>query len=300
MILFRRNSIFNTGAAEEVGALERGGNKVINAIFESKLAWDHPRPDSNSDMTAREKFCFEKYVNRKFYSSTAASKSLSKSKPISSRLFGIKAPKGKSSSRKIASFMSASSSSGDEFGDDDGLGYGDATPDSDTNGLGYGDAAPDSERQRPRQRRSRRRASISVPSEQQPQMDRDNARPDSEQPTPPHQGRRAGRRSSLGISSTPRSSGSNEAGRRKPGKRTPNGKSPSLGQSIDTSRSSENREKSPSRRGGNTSLNESQHSSTTSSARKNTRRRGSVSGNTSTLRVAKSTSNDNLDDGFVW
>jgi hypothetical protein len=185
--------------------------------------------------------------------------------------------------------------SGDEMGDDDGLGYGDATPDSHTN-----DAAPDSERQRPRQRRSRRRASIGVPTEQQPQMDKDNARPDSEQLPPPPQGRRTARRSSLGISQTPRSAGSSEAGRRRPAKGTPK-KSVSLCQPLDKPQSSENREKSSSRRSANASLSESAHS-VSSSARKNTRRRGSVTGgNTSFRQVAKTTSTDGLDNkSFVW
>jgi hypothetical protein len=317
--------------------MERGGNKVINAIFESKLAFDHPRPDSSSDMNAREEFCFEKYVNRKFYSSTAASKHLGKSKPNSLRLFSLKAPKGKSSgksSRKITSFMSKSFTNGDAFSsgdDDDGLGYGDATPDSHTNQLGYGDAAPDSEpqrpdaeAQRPRQRRSRRRASISVPSEEQPKMGRDNARPGSEQPAPAPQGRRSGRRASISApskpqpqmdkarqeseqptpapqgrrsgrrasisapSNAPRRMGSSETGQKANGKQTPTEKSSSLSQSLDKPQSSDNQDLD-------------QRSVQTSSARRSTRRRGSVSGgNVSMRRVAKSASTESFDDSFVW
>lgn len=156
-------TILDAGAAEEVGALERGGNKIANAIFESKLAFDHPRPDSNSGIAIREKFCFDKYVNRKFYSKSAAGKYLNQSKPKSSKLFSLKAPKG-GSVRKSSNSLQASFSSIEMSSDDEVL---ETAPGSQRNGLGYGDAAPDSERQIPRQRRSRRRASIGTPEQGQ-------------------------------------------------------------------------------------------------------------------------------------
>eukprot|EP00980_Cylindrotheca_fusiformis_P020645 scaffold7698_cov109-Cylindrotheca_fusiformis.AAC.1 len=150
--------------AEDVGALERGGNKIINAIFESKLPWDYPRPDSNANMSSRE-----------------TSKHVNQSKPLSTKNFGLKAPKGGTSRTSFNSSLQASCSSIEMTSEDEDVGFENAVPNSTRSMLGYGDAMPDQDRQRPRQRRARRRASIGVPTEQQAQLDDPRERPHSSQ-----------------------------------------------------------------------------------------------------------------------
>jgi hypothetical protein len=61
-----------SGNEDEVEALERGGNKIVNAVFESNLAWDYPRPKPSSGVSSRKSFSQKKYVERKFFSHTVA------------------------------------------------------------------------------------------------------------------------------------------------------------------------------------------------------------------------------------
>jgi len=142
---------------EEVQALERGGNKNVNTIFESKLAFDHPRPDASSHKDAREQFCTEKYVKRLFFSASTASRMLKAPNKQTPGRSALKAA-AKDTRSSSQGGMNSSDSSFDEmsfsdasFGDDN------EAPEAGMNQLSLEAAEP----KRPRQRvRSRRRASI--------------------------------------------------------------------------------------------------------------------------------------------
>ncbi|KAL3928857.1 MAG: hypothetical protein SGBAC_012464 [Bacillariaceae sp.] len=147
------------GSEEEVQALERGGNKIVNAIFESKIAYDHPRPDVNSPPDVRQRFSADKYIERLFFSESKAAKLMKAPPKQSSGRFTLKGPKDSGSGR---GFNSSDSSGDFSFDSDDGgLGYGDAAPDVATGVAELSlDAAPAAPPPAARQRRTRRRASI--------------------------------------------------------------------------------------------------------------------------------------------
>ncbi|CAJ1937984.1 unnamed protein product [Cylindrotheca closterium] len=141
---------------EEVQALEQGSNKIVNAIFESKIAYDHPRPDVNSQLDVREKFIVDKYIDRIFFSESKAAKLMKAPAKESSARFALKAPKDSGSTR---GFNSSDSSGDFSFDTDDGLGYENSTPDV---AAGVNDLSLDAAAAAPRQRRTRRRASIGI------------------------------------------------------------------------------------------------------------------------------------------
>jgi len=142
-------------AEEEVEALERGGNKLVNAMFEGSLGWDCARPSSSSDMTARKSFCHDKYVERKFFSvSVAKSIKNSNGKPVNVPRISLKSQKGslRSPDTSQRTLQESFSSGEDDMGEIEGLGYGEAGPDS-----------SDRAQEKPqsfRRRASRRRASL--------------------------------------------------------------------------------------------------------------------------------------------
>jgi hypothetical protein len=192
---------------EEVAALEMGGNKMINALFEAKFLWDCPRPDASSGMKVRSAFITEKYQERKYFSATAAKGLSNKSnKPKSIRL-GMKTPSSGSGRNMLAydditaSPTSSSNNDSFSFGGDSGyfqkesLGYDDAVPDSERNvrdQLVYGDATPDSDYQAAgsnavQRRLTRRRASLGC------KMDQLDSSVHSQKPT-------SGRGSALNVS----------------------------------------------------------------------------------------------------
>lgn len=198
-----------SGSEEEVQALERGGNKIVNAIFESKIAYDHPRPDVNSHSEAREKFCTEKYVQRLFFSESKCAKIMKTADKPSSGRFALRAA-GKdtaSSGRNLSSnesqkgFNSSDSSFGDlSFGDQS---FGDeAAPDEAMGALTLYDA----DQKRPRQRvRSRRRGSVGGTDPNAPKAPPSRAMSLQVDATAPNMGRRAarpGRRNSVGRTSS--------------------------------------------------------------------------------------------------
>mmetsp|Transcript_11025 Transcript_11025/g.26641 ORF Transcript_11025/g.26641 Transcript_11025/m.26641 type:complete len:400 (+) Transcript_11025:92-1291(+) len=196
-VLNARNE--NDWSEEEVQALERGGNKIVNAIFESKIAYDHPRPDVNSQHDERAKFCTDKYIERLFFSESKAAKLMKAPPKQASGRFNLKAPKDSGSAR---GFNSSDSSGDFGFSGDEDFGYEDAAPEvAAVNNLSL-DAAP-VEQQRPRQRRTRRRGSVGGVDPNAPRgppsramsLQVDGANPNARRQRP-------GRRSSLGRTSS--------------------------------------------------------------------------------------------------
>lgn len=61
-----------TGNDEQVCALELGGNKVFKTLFEGKLTFDTPRPNSESNAEMREIFVRSKYVDHMWINPAAA------------------------------------------------------------------------------------------------------------------------------------------------------------------------------------------------------------------------------------
>jgi hypothetical protein len=57
-----------SGKEKEVIAMERGGNKIVNFIFEAKGVNDGSKPVASVDDAAKERFIKDKYRVRKFYS----------------------------------------------------------------------------------------------------------------------------------------------------------------------------------------------------------------------------------------
>eukprot|EP00934_Nitzschia_sp_Nitz4_P002581 Nitzschia sp. Nitz4//scaffold23_size168460//43713//46110//NITZ4_002209-RA/size168460-snap-gene-0.81-mRNA-1//1//CDS//3329543605//2571//frame0 len=52
---------------DEVEAMELGGNKLINTVFEGKLSFDAHKPHPESDHIERERFFRQKYEERQFF-----------------------------------------------------------------------------------------------------------------------------------------------------------------------------------------------------------------------------------------
>ena len=56
-----------TGKESDVEAMELGGNRRGNQLFEAKLRDASAKPTARSEMSERKKFCHGKYVDRKFF-----------------------------------------------------------------------------------------------------------------------------------------------------------------------------------------------------------------------------------------
>jgi stromal membrane-associated protein len=69
-ISFVRSINLDTWKEKEVEAMERGGNKIVNAIFEARLSefgMHSGKPSLRSDGRTRERYVRDKYERRKFY-----------------------------------------------------------------------------------------------------------------------------------------------------------------------------------------------------------------------------------------
>ena len=65
-LMFVRSVNLDEWKEEEVEAMERGGNAIVNAYYEAHIGRE-PRLTVGSDGRARERFIRNKYDNRKFF-----------------------------------------------------------------------------------------------------------------------------------------------------------------------------------------------------------------------------------------
>ncbi|CAB9501756.1 with coiled-coil, ANK repeat and PH domain-containing protein [Seminavis robusta] len=71
-ISFVRSINLDSWKEKEVLAMENGGNKKVNAIWEANLArFGAQKPPSGADLTTRERYIRDKYERRKFFDPTA-------------------------------------------------------------------------------------------------------------------------------------------------------------------------------------------------------------------------------------
>ncbi len=59
------------GTETELTALEVGGNRIVNSIFEGRISFETARPDSGSDPATRDAFTVQKYVEKRWYNPSA-------------------------------------------------------------------------------------------------------------------------------------------------------------------------------------------------------------------------------------
>jgi hypothetical protein len=89
-ILYRSERNTRIGKEKEIMAMERGGNKRVNSIFEATLLQQGgagasvQKPNPASSQSDRDTFCRIKYIDRKFYDSSAYAASL-----VSSTTVGV-------------------------------------------------------------------------------------------------------------------------------------------------------------------------------------------------------------------
>ena len=65
--VYSLSSVMTTGKEKEIIAMEQGGNKLVNNIFEAKMKDKSSKPPHNADLSVRNEFCKKKYIDRKYY-----------------------------------------------------------------------------------------------------------------------------------------------------------------------------------------------------------------------------------------
>lgn len=60
------------GKEKEVLAMKRGGNKIVNAIFEATLQDKSTKPDKDTELDPRSEFVYQKYQHRTWYQPPSA------------------------------------------------------------------------------------------------------------------------------------------------------------------------------------------------------------------------------------
>jgi hypothetical protein len=74
------------GKEKEVIAMEQGGNRIVNRIFEASLHRSSDKPTPTAEMSIRNRFCRRKYIDRKHYLPAEyldAMKSIRRAEPVS-------------------------------------------------------------------------------------------------------------------------------------------------------------------------------------------------------------------------
>ncbi|KAL3945082.1 MAG: hypothetical protein SGBAC_000811 [Bacillariaceae sp.] len=66
---------------KEILAMKRGGNNIVNAMFEANLKDKTNKPDKNTDLEPRSDFIYQKYQHRSWYDVTPQSSSNGGSSP---------------------------------------------------------------------------------------------------------------------------------------------------------------------------------------------------------------------------
>ncbi|CAJ1940074.1 unnamed protein product [Cylindrotheca closterium] len=66
-ICFVRSTNLDEWKVKEINAMQRGGNKAVNAFFEATLKDKTNKPDKNTDLEPRSEFIYQKYQHRRWY-----------------------------------------------------------------------------------------------------------------------------------------------------------------------------------------------------------------------------------------
>jgi len=72
-ICFVRSTNLDEWKEKEINAVKRGGNKMVNAMFEATLKDKTNKPDKHTDLEPRSEFIYQKYQHRSWYDASRSS-----------------------------------------------------------------------------------------------------------------------------------------------------------------------------------------------------------------------------------